>query len=193
MKKIFFIAVAFILSGSVVAQSEWVTDAAHTTLQFSVSHLVISEATGNFKNFEAVVATNNEEFNDAKIQISVMVESLDTDDKTRDQHLLSEDFFDVKSFPAINFESTSFKKIKDNNYKLIGNLTIKDVTKEVEFDVTHGGTVTDPYGVVKAGFKLEGKVNRFDYGLKWNTLLESGGAVVGEEVSINCNIQLKKL
>lgn len=194
MKKIFLVVATIFFTNIIFAQStEWTTDVAHTTVQFSVSHLVISETTGKFKKFEAGIDTENDDFSNANINFTVMVESIDTEDKTRDNHLLSEDFFNAKIYPTITFIGTSFKKVSGNKYKLIGKLTIKDVTREEEFDVTYGGTVTDPYGVEKAVFKLKGKVNRFDYGLKWNTLLESGGAVVGEEVSINCNLMLNKL
>lgn len=195
MKKIIIVALAlvFIFGTRTYAQStEWTTDISHSTVQFSVSHLVISQTTGLFKNFESKIISENEDFEDARIIFEIMIESIDTDDETRDKHLLSGDFFDVENFPAMMFESISFKKIEGNRYKLIGKLTIKGITREEEFDVTYGGTVKDPYGNIKAGFKIVGKINRFDYGLKWNTLLETGGAVVGEEVSINCNIELHK-
>lgn len=195
MKKLLLIAIALLLvfGTRLNAQSaEWISDVSHSTIQFSVSHLVISETTGSFKIFEASVVTDQKDFENAIINFNIMIESIDTDDQTRDNHLLSGDFFDAENYPSINFEGISYTKIEDNRYKLKGKLTIKNITREEEFDVTYGGTVKDPYGNTKAGFKLVGKINRFDYGLKWNTLLETGGAVVGEEVNISCNIELHK-
>lgn len=174
------------------AATSWAVDAVHSNVKFTVTHLVISEVDGAFKVFDGTMTSEKEDFTDAKISFSVDVASVNTDNQMRDDHLKSDDFFNAGKFNAMRFEGTSFKKISGNKYELKGNLTIRDITKPITFQVTYGGTVTDPYGNVKAGFKAKGSVNRFDYGLKWNAVTEAGGAVVGEEVEILCNIQMMK-
>lgn len=172
--------------------STWGVDVSHTNINFSVSHMVISETTGKFKAFEGSVESPSSDFNNAKISFTVDVNSINTDDEKRDGHLKSDDFFNAEKFPKMTFTSKSFKKVGGNKYKLVGDMTIRDVTKPVTFDVVYGGTVKDPWGNTKAGFKLAGKINRKEYGLKWTAALEAGGAVVGDEVSINANIELAK-
>jgi polyisoprenoid-binding protein YceI len=110
----------------------------------------------------------------------------------RDNHLKGDDFFNAGKYPKMTFKGTGLKKVSGNKYTLSGELTIRDVTKPITLDVTYFGTTNDPWGNTKAGFKIKGKINRFDYNLKWNTLTEAGGAVVGEEVEIVCNLELAK-
>ncbi len=174
------------------AASTWSVDAVHSNVKFTVTHLVISEVDGAFKVFDGSMTSEKEDFSDAKISFSVDVATINTDNEMRDNHLKSDDFFNAGKFSKMNFVSTSFKKVSGNKYELKGNLTIRDVTKPITFQVTYGGTVKDPYGNVKAGFKAKGTVNRFDYGLKWNSVTEAGGAVVGQDVEILCNIQMVK-
>lgn len=168
----------------------WKFDKAHSQVKFNVTHLVISEVTGYFRNFDGLVKTNEEDFSNAGIEFTIETKSLDTDNEKRDNHLRSDDFFNAEKFPQMKFKSTSMKKTGDNKYKLIGDFTIRDVTKQVELDVVHGGTIKDNAGNKKAGFKISGTINRFDYNLKWNMLLEAGGAVVGSDVEMICNVQL---
>lgn len=170
----------------------WGVDAVHSNVKFTVTHLVISEVDGTFKVFDGSMTATKEDFSDAKINFSVDVNTINTDNEMRDGHLKSDDFFNAEKFAKMNFSSTSFKKVSGNKYELKGNLTIRDITKPVTLEVTYGGTVKDPYGNVKAGFKAKGKIKRFDYGLKWNAATEAGGAVVGDEVEILCNIQMVK-
>ena len=174
-----------------IAQNTWSVDNSHTKIEFAVSHLVISETVGFFKTFGGQITTTTDDFNGANIQFTVDVASINTDNDMRDNHLKSDDFFNAEKYPKMTFKSTSFKKIEGKKYKLTGLLTIRDVTKTVEFDVIYNGTVKDPYGKTKAGFKLTGSINRFDYGLKWNTMAEAG-AVVGDMVDIKINIELSK-
>ncbi|MEO1049016.1 MAG: YceI family protein [Bacteroidota bacterium] len=169
---------------------DWAVDVAHSTVKFTVSHLVISEVEGNFKVYSGSVNANGNDFSNAKVDFSVDVNSIDTDNEMRDKHLKSDDFFNAAKFPTMKFKSTSFKKGKGNKYTLAGDLTIRDVTKSVKFDVTYGGTAKDGYGNTKAGFKASTTINRFDYGLKWNALTEAGGATVGKEVDIDLKLEL---
>jgi polyisoprenoid-binding protein YceI len=188
MIPLFLIALAF----SATAQTNWSFDKSHTNIGFNVTHLVISEVDGFFKSFEGSVTTKGDSFENATVQFTVDIASIDTDNEKRDQHLKSDDFFNAEKYPKMTFKSTSMKKAGKNTYKLTGDLTIRDKTKRVELDVKHNGTVKDPWGNTKAGFKITGKINRFDYELKWNTLTEAGGAVVGRDVRLNLNVQLKK-
>ena len=170
----------------------WNVDHSHSNVKFNVSHLVISEVEGNFKNFNGTITGNKEDFADAKINFTVDVASINTENSSRDGHLKSDDFFNAEKYPQMIFKSKSFKKVGDNKYELIGDLTIRDVTKQVKFDVIYGGTATDGYGNVKAGFKATSTINRFDYGLKWNTITEAGGMTVGSDVKLILNLQFAK-
>lgn len=170
----------------------WVVDEAHSRVQFSVRHMVISEVTGLFRNFDLKLYTNNNGFEQADIEFVIEAASLDTGIADRDNHLRSDDFFGVEKFGNIAFKSRSIKKVDDEKYKLTGDLTIRDVTREIELDVNYGGQVVDPWGNTRAGFKVQGSINRFDYNLKWNNLIETGGAVVGKTVNITCDIEVVK-
>lgn len=174
------------------ASTTWNLDNSHSSVKFNLKHLVISEVEGNFKLFSGNVTSVNADFNNAQINFSVDVNSINTDNEKRDEHLKSDDFFNAEKFPAMKFSSTSFKKIKGNNYTLEGNMTIRDVTKKVKFAVVYGGTVKDPWGNIKAGFKATGKINRKEFGLKWSSLTEAGGAVVGDDVNMVINVELAK-
>ena len=174
------------------AQNTWNIDASHTNVNFEVSHMVISDVEGTFKTFDGTVISSESDFSDAKISFTVDVNSIDTDNEMRDNHLKSPDFFEASKYEKITFTSTKFTKVKGENYLLEGDLTIKGITKKIQLDVVYNGTIKDPYGNTRAGFKLNGKINRFDYGLKWNATLESGGLVVGEEVSIEANVEVVK-
>jgi polyisoprenoid-binding protein YceI len=174
------------------AQTNWTFDKAHSKIGFSVSHLVITDVEGNFKEFDASVTTDGDNWENAKIEFTAEIASIDTDNEKRDEHLRSDDFFNAEMYPQLKFVSKSFNKVDGNEYKLVGDLTIRDVTKEVELEVELNGTVVDPWGNTKAGFDLEGEINRFDYGLKWSKALETGGLVVGEDVEIIGKLQLMK-
>lgn len=182
----------FISFLSISAQTKWTIDKAHTKVQFSATHLIISEVTGEFKDFDGTVETNGDDFSNAKVNFTVDVNSINTDNQQRDNHLKSDDFFNAQKFPKITFAGKSMQKVGDNKYKLVGNLTIRDITKEIALDVTYNGTVKDPWGNTKAGFKIAGELNRFDYNLKWNVLMEAGGAVVGKMITITINLELQK-
>jgi len=178
----------FIANGHAYAQS-WQVDKVHSTVRFNVSHLVISEVEGSFKVYEGKIESKKPDFTDAVINFKVDVNSIHTDNSMRDEHLKSPDFFNAKEYPNMSFKSTSFRKKSGNKYELTGDLTIRDVTKKVVFDVTYGGTIKDGYGNIKSGFKAVSSIDRFAYGLKWNALTEAGGATVGKEVGITLNLE----
>jgi len=170
----------------------WALDAVHSNVKFTVSHLVISEVDGHFKMFDGTMTNTKNDFSDAKMEFTVDVASINTDNSMRDDHLKSDDFFNATQFPKMKFVGKSFKKLSGNKYELVGDMTIRDVTKSVTFAVTYGGVVKDPYGNIKAGFKAKSTINRKSFGLKWSAVTEAGGAVVGDDVDINLNIQMAK-
>jgi len=173
------------------APTKWTIDKVHSNVKFTVTHLVISEVEGYFKIFDGTVEHSKPDFSDAKINFTVDVNSINTDNENRDKHLKSDDFFNAEKFPQMKFESTSFTPLGNNKYKLAGNLTIRDVTKPVTFDVTYGGTA-NMGNTVKSGFKAKTTINRFDYNLKWDRATEAGGLVVGKDVDITVNAELNQ-
>ncbi len=192
MKKLILLTAIIGMGLAAQAQSKWSFDKAHSKISFNVEHLVISEVSGQFAAFDGEVNSSSDDFSGSNISFTIDVASVDTDNERRDGHLKSDDFFNAEKFPKITFKGKSLKQVEGKKYQLTGDLTIRDVTKEVVLDVKYGGTITDPYGNVKAGFKITGNINRFDFNLKWNAALESGGLVVGENVEIVGNIELKK-
>lgn len=183
---------AMVIAADLPTSGSWALDAAHSNVKFTVSHLVISEVDGHFKMFDGKMTNSKADFTDAQMEFTVDVASINTDNSMRDDHLKSDDFFNAAKFPKMKFVSKSFKKISGNKYELSGDLTIRDVTKPVTFAVNYGGVVKDPYGNIKAGFKAKSSINRKTFGLKWSAVTEAGGAVVGDDVDINLNIQLAK-
>ncbi len=174
-----------------MATTKWVLDPTHSEVQFKVKHLVISTVSGFFKSFEGSLTTDNDNFENAEIDFSLDVNSIDTNQEQRDGHLKSPEFFDAEKYPKISFKSTSFTKNGDD-YKLQGNLTIKDITKPVTLDVELGGSATDFYGNTKAGFEITGKINRKEFGLTWDGVTEAGAIVVGEDIKLHINVQFAK-
>jgi len=167
-------------------------DPAHSEIHFKVKHLMITTVTGSFSKFDATLTADKEDFTDAAISFEADIDSITTNSEQRDGHLKSDDFFSAEKFPKLTFESTSFEKTDDEDYKLTGNLTIRDVTKPVVLNVSYEGTVNDPWGQVKAGFEITGKINRKDFGLSWNAATETGGILLSEEVKLVLNVQMTK-
>jgi polyisoprenoid-binding protein YceI len=189
MKKIVSFAIVALLSTSLFAQTKWNVDKVHSNVKFSVSHLVISEVEGNFKVYDGSIVAPKPDFTGSQVDFKVDVNSINTDNEMRDKHLKSDDFFNSEKFPTMSFTSTAFKKVSGNKYALYGNLTIRNITKPVKFDVVYGGTVKDAYGNIKSGFKASTVINRFDYNLKWNALTEAGGAAVGKDVTLDLKLE----
>lgn len=170
----------------------WNLDRSHSSINFEVDHMVVSETAGKFKDFTMNVKSDKADFTDAVFDITLKTESITTDDEKRDGHLKSADFFDANQFPYITFKGRKFKQIKGNQYSLTGDLTMHGVTKTMTLNAKFNGTVKDPYGNTRAGIKVTGEIDRYDFGLKYNSALEAGGLTIGQKVRINCNIELIK-
>ena len=175
-----------------MSKTTWNVDKMHSEVLFKVKHLVISTVTGSFKSFEGQAVTENDEFENAEIEFSIDVNSVDTGQPGRDEHLRNADFFEAETYPQFKFVSTSFKKIKEDIYKLTGNLTIKGVTKEVELEAEYGGTEKDSWGNIKVGFEVTGTIDRKEFNVTFNALTETGGLALGEKIKLVANIQLSK-
>lgn len=172
--------------------TKWAIDPSHSEISFKVKHLVVTTLTGKFDSFEGSLETANEDFSDAKISFTADVASINTGNKDRDGHLQSDDFFNATAFPKLVFNSTGFTKTGDAEYKLTGDITIRDITKPIELTVEYGGTMVDPWGNTKAGFEINGKLKRKEFGLKWDAITEAGGAVVSDEIKLHLNVQVVK-
>ena len=172
-------------------QASWTIVPDHSSIQFSVTHLVVSTVTGKFNTFEGTIKTSGADFSNAEISAQIEVNSIDTENLTRDKHLREDDFFNVKKYPYINFTSTDFKRTSDHDYTIVGDLTIRDITLPIELEAVYGGQVLVEDKTV-CGFKATGSLNRFDYGLKWDDALDTGSLVVSENVDIALNFQLVK-
>lgn len=177
------------LSMSTETKTLWKVDPTHSEVQFKVKHLVISTVTGSFDSFDGKIETDGDDFNNARATFIADIDSITTNNEDRDQHLKSEDFFNAEKYPKLKFESANFEKVGDSKYQVTGDLTIRDITKEIELDVVHGGTVADPYGNTKAGFEVIGTINRKEFGLTWNAVTEAGNVVVGDEIKLQLNVQ----
>jgi polyisoprenoid-binding protein YceI len=177
---------------NIQSTSKWAIDPSHSEITFKVKHLVVTTLTGKFDKFEGTADVNAEDFDGSKFSFNADIDSISTGNADRDGHLKSDDFFNAASFPKLTFNSTSFAKTGEGTYKLTGDLTIRDVTKSVDLDVELGGIAVDPWGNTKAGFEINGKIKRKDFGLKWDVITEAGGAVVSDEIKLHLNVQLIK-
>jgi polyisoprenoid-binding protein YceI len=190
-KSLLFITVLAV-SSLFAQKAGWNLDKAHSSIGFSIKHMVISEVTGNFKDFDVSFKSTKSDFTDASVDAAIKVASINTDNEKRDGHLKTDDFFNAEKFPVITFKSTSFEKVGDNKYKITGDLTIRDVTKKVTFDATYNGSIKAPWGAQIYSWKATISINRFDYGLKWNKAIEAGGLIAGDTVNITLNLELNK-
>ncbi|HVO76048.1 MAG TPA: YceI family protein [Ignavibacteriaceae bacterium] len=170
----------------------WKIDPAHSEINFKVKHLVVSTVRGHFKNYNASIETNTDDFSDADISFEAETGSIETGNSDRDAHLKSADFFFAEKYPKITFESKSVEKVSDYELKVMGNLSIRGITKEIALNVIYNGTVTG-MGKEVAGFEITAKLNRFDYGLQWNAITEAGGVVVSNEVKIEILAEFNKV
>jgi polyisoprenoid-binding protein YceI len=173
-------------------KTKWVIDPTHTEIGFKVKHMMFTNVSGKIVKYDATVETNGDEFSNAQIQFSGEADSITTGNADRDAHLLSPDFFDAVQFPKLSFVGSGFSKLDEGDYELTGDLTLHGITKTVKFPVEYGGLMKDPWGNIKAGFTITGKINRKDWGLTWNAALDSGGVLVSDEVKIIAEIQLVK-
>lgn len=168
----------------------WKIDPVHSNVEFTVVHMVISEVSGHFKEFNATMTQGKDDFSGSTLDVTIKAASISTDNDTRDNHLRSADFFDVTKYPDLTFKSTSFEKTGENEYRITGDLTIHGITKPVTLDAKYLGQIKDSKGTVYAGFKATGRVNRYDYNLKWNRSLDAGGLLISENVDISLNIKM---
>lgn len=170
---------------------KWSLDQAHSEISFKIRHLMIAHVKGSFKTFDASIYTSGKDFTTSEIDLWIDVASIKTGDEKRDEHLIGPDFFDAENHKQISFTASTIGKAdKDGEHELWGELTMKGITKNVKLEVQFGGIAKDPYGNEKAGFSLTGKINRSDWELVWNSPIETGGLMVGEEVTISCEIEL---
>jgi polyisoprenoid-binding protein YceI len=172
--------------------TKWAMDATHSELQFKVRHLMVSNVTGHFKNFNATVETEGEDITTAKVHFTADVNSVSTNNEQRDAHLRSGDFFDVAAHPQIIFEGQKLEKSGIDTYKLHGTLTMRGVSKPVTLDVEFGGIVKDPWGNTRTGFSVTTKINRKDFGVSFGMVSETGNVLLGEEVSIMASAEFVK-
>lgn len=175
-----------------MSTTKWAVDPTHSEIGFKVKHMMFTNVSGQFTKFTAEANTNGDSFEGASFSFSGDIDSVSTGNADRDGHLLSGDFFDAAQFPKITFESTAFNKKNEGEYTLNGNLSLHGETKPVSLDVEFGGIAKDPWGNTKAGFTITGKLNRKDFGLTWNSALETGGVLVGEEVKLVIELQFVK-
>ena len=176
---------------NVQTPTKWTLDKSHSNLKFTVTHMVVSETEGSFKIFDGTIEHTKPDMSDAKINFTVDMNSINTENENRDKHLKGDDFFNAEKYPTATFVGKSFKPLGDNKYELTGDLTIRDVTKSVKFAVRFGGIATSSRGD-KAGFKATTTINRFDYNLKWDRATEAGGLVVGKDVDITVLLEMNK-
>ena len=172
---------------------QWKIDPVHSEINFRVKHLVVSTVTGTFAKFDASIEANKDDFSDAKFSFEADVNSISTKNEQRDGHLKSLDFFDAANHPKMTFVSKSVKKLSDFELQVVGDLSMRGVTKKIALKVIYNGTVAGLGGAKVAGFEVKGKVNRFDFGLQWNALTEAGGVMVSNEVRIEILAEFAKV
>jgi len=175
-----------------MSTTKWVLDPTHSEVGFKVKHLMFTNVSGNFTKFEATATSDDENFDNSSFDFSADVDSINTNNADRDGHLKSADFFDAEKFPKLAFKSTSVAKAEEGEYVVTGDLSLHGETKPVTLAVEYGGIQKDPWGNIKSGFSVTGKINRKDFGLSWNAALETGGVMLGEEVKIALELQFVK-
>jgi polyisoprenoid-binding protein YceI len=175
-----------------MATTTWNIDSTHSEVQFKVKHMMISTVTGQFNSFSSSLQTEDDDFTNGNIDFSADVNSISTNNEQRDGHLKSGDFFDAANHPTISFKGTKLSKISDEDYSLEGELSMRGVSKQVTLKVAFGGIATDPWGMVRAGFTIEGKINRKDFGVNFSAVTEAGNIVVSDEVRLHINAEYVK-
>lgn len=177
---------------SVEQRTTWKLDTNNTTVEFSVKKFMVTNVKGHFATFTGTITADQANPELSTVNVSIDVASVDTRDEKRDAHLRSADFFDVEAFPALTFESTRVERVGDEQFRVFGNLTIRDTTREVALDTTFHGIGDTPWNTQVAAFTAETTINRRDYGLVWNMPLEKGGVLVGDNIKISLEVQATK-
>jgi polyisoprenoid-binding protein YceI len=175
-----------------MSTTKWVLDPTHSELQFKVKHLMISTVTGQFSQFASTVETEGNDFSKARIDFTAEVDSISTNNAQRDAHLKNTDFFDAANHPHIVFKSDRLEKISEGEFKLLGTLTMRGVSKPVKLDVEFGGVTIDPWGNTRAGFTVNGKINRQDFGVSFGVVTETGSVLLGDEIKVMAGVQFVK-
>lgn len=173
-----------------VTATRWKVDTSHTVVEFAIRHMMFATVKGRFRQFEGVITGDASEL--VHIEGTVQAASIDTGDEQRDAHLRSADFFDVDRFPTLTFRSRTIKRLGEGEFEVVGDLTIHGVTREVPFRVRIEGHGKDPWGNERLALSAEARINREDFGLTWNALLETGGVLVGKDVQINLHVEAVK-
>lgn len=175
-----------------MAKTKWIVDPTHSSIDFTIRHMMIAKVKGTFHTFEANIEADPTDLTTADVQFSIDLSSIDTRNDDRDAHLRTADFFDIEKYPKLTFQSTQITKTGDREYNVTGNLNLHGVTRPETFSVTFEGQGKDPWGNEKAGFSGQGSLKRSDYGLTWNAALETGGVLVGDEVKVSIEIEASK-
>ena len=175
-----------------MATTKWTIDSTHSEIGFKVKHMMFTNVSGKFDSYEATIITDGDNFENASIEFSADINSINSNNADRDNHLKSGDFFDVENHPKLTFKATSFTK-KGDDFELVGDLTLRGVTKPVKLEAEFSGLMKDPWGNTKAGLNITGKINRKEWGLNYNAALETGGVLISEDVRLNIELQLIKL
>lgn len=175
-----------------MSTTKWALDAAHSEIQFKVRHLMVSWASGTFQKFEADVKSDGHDFTTAKIRFTAEVDSINTNNEQRDAHLKNGDFFDAENHPQITFDGHRMEKLDAEHYKLHGTLTMRGNSRPVALNVEFGGIMQDPWGNTRTGFTITGKINRKDFGISFGGVTETGGLLLGDDVTINANVEFVK-
>jgi len=175
-----------------MSKVNWKLDASHSEVLFKIKHMMITNVTGSFTEFEGQSSTEGDDFSTAEVEFTAKTASINTNSEQRDTHLRSAEFFDAEQFPTVHFKSTKISANGGSDYKMEGHLSMHGVTKPITLSVEFGGINKDPWGQTKAGFTVTGKINRNDFGLTWNSALETGGVLVSEEVRLSAEVQFIK-
>lgn len=193
-----FVVAAGIVSESInqifttMSTTKWIIDPTHSEIGFRVRHMMFTNVSGKFQKFESTIETEEDDFERSTIQFNADVESITTGNAERDKHLLSPDFFDTAQYPKITFNAQSFVKKNEGEYILTGDLEIHGTTKTVALPIEYSGLLKDPWGNIKAAFSIDTRINRKDWGLNWNSVLETGGVLVSDEVRLVIELQFIK-
>ena len=190
MKKINLLFIALLATLSVSAQN-WTLDRAHSSVRFSIVHMVVSETEGSFRDFSATINSSKEDFSDLTVEFVIQAKSVDTDNSSRDEHIRGVDFFEVDKYPTFVFKSESFKQINGNQYELTGDMTIKGITKKATFNTKYNGLIEAKNGL-KSGFKATTTSKRSDFNISWNKTIDKGGLALSDELDITVNLELNK-
>ncbi len=189
MKKALLALFTFLVI-SANAQTTWKLDKSHSQVNFTVSHMVFSEVSGTFKNFDVIFDASKDDFTDAKIEATIKTGSIDTQNENRDKHVKGDDFLNAEKFPEMRFKSTKIEQTGKDSYKIIGDMTIRDITKSVTLDAKYKGSIKDTRGNTRVAFKATTTIDRFEFGTKWNRELDSGGLIAGKEIETTLIIEL---